>query len=602
MKYKLYENHDINEDIVRQVLKNRGISDPQKYLNVNQNDILSGSLLDNMNDAIDLYMKHFNKKNKMAVLVDEDVDGYCSAAITYLYTKRIGVNDYPIDYILHGRAKAHGITDDVFVDDDVKLLIIPDAGTNDKEQIKDLLEKGIDILILDHHELEESYNEKDLNINGNKCVIVNNQMSQNYTNKDLCGAGIVYKFLKSLDEYLWNEYADDYLDLVAFANISDVMDMRSIETKCIVNLGLENINNKFMLALIKAQEYSMKNKINIHNVAWYMTPICNGMIRVGSNEEKELLFRAFIEQDEFFEYKKRATKKNPNPEIIQESIYDRAARLSKNAKSRQDKLKEKGVKAIVKYLDNNSNDNKITMVDTTDILDSGLTGLVAIKIAEMYNKPCLLLNKHFDNKLNKEVYGGSARNVDYSPIDSIKDVMNNTGYLLGKGHANACGIVNLEIGNIENAISKFNELLKDIEYDNTYRVDFKLDINDVDISTITDLTSLEDIIGTGIEEPMIFLENIYMNKNNFEIIGKTEDTIKFSYNDIEYILFKCKEGNQLYDFLQDAWNEEDNVVFNIIGKAQWNDYDGIKRPQVNIVDLEVISTSLSNDEDEEDIW
>ena len=110
------------------------------------------------------------------------------------------------------------------------------------------------------------------------------------------------------------------------------MDMRSFETRYFTDLGLLNINNKCLQALIDAQNYSMNGKVNIHNVQWYITPILNGMIRIGSQEEKELLFRAFIEQDEFFEYKKRATKDKP-AEIIQESIYDRVARLCKNAKN-----------------------------------------------------------------------------------------------------------------------------------------------------------------------------------------------------------------------------------------------------------------------------
>lgn len=89
------------------------------------------------------------------------------------------------------------------------------------------------------------------------------------------------------------------------------------------------------------------------------------MIRIGSSDEKELLFRAFIEKDEFFEYKKRATKDKP-AETIQESIYDRAARLCKNAKSRQDKMKEKGVKAISEIVDNLPIDDKVIMVDVSD--------------------------------------------------------------------------------------------------------------------------------------------------------------------------------------------------------------------------------------------
>ena len=263
-------------------------------------------------------MKHFNNKGKIEILVDEDPDGFCSAAMMYSYIKKMNA-DYPVNYILHTRAKAHGLDDDIVISDDTKLLIIPDAGTNDTEQCRELSEKGIDILILDHHESEEK---------NPYALIVNNQMSDNYFNKDFCGAGVVYKFLQALDAETWNEFADDYLDLCALANISDVMDMRSFETRYITNLGLLNITNKCFQALIKAQDYSINGKVNIHNIQWYITPILNGMIRIGLSDEKELLFRAFIEKDEFFEYKKRATKNKP-VETIQESIYDRAARLCK---------------------------------------------------------------------------------------------------------------------------------------------------------------------------------------------------------------------------------------------------------------------------------
>ena len=68
---------------------------------------------------------------------------------------------------------------------------------------------------------------------------------------------------------LWNEYADNYLDLCAFANISDVMDMRSYETRYLTNFGLKNIHNKLLQAFINAQEYSMNGTISIHNVQWY---------------------------------------------------------------------------------------------------------------------------------------------------------------------------------------------------------------------------------------------------------------------------------------------------------------------------------------------
>ncbi len=599
LQYKLYENgNNDTSNVLAEVLKNRGIDDYNRYLNLDESVVEPYRNLDNIEEAVSLFMKHFNQKNKIGILVDEDPDGFCSAAMMYSYIKQMD-SDYPVDYILHGRAKAHGLSDDVKILSDIDLLIIPDAGTNDKNEIKHINEDGIDILILDHHELEGKNKQEDLifddALNGTiyETVIVNNQMSNNYSNKNLCGAGVVYRFLQALDEENWNEFADDYLDLCALANISDVMDMRSFETRYFTDMGLLNIQNKCFKALVDAQDYSMGGKINIHNVQWYITPILNGMIRIGSSEEKELLFRAFIEQDEFFEYKKRKPA-----ETIQESIYDRAARLCKNAKSRQDKQKEKCVSQIAEIAQHIPQEDKVVMIDTSDILDNSLTGVVAIKIAEMFNKPCILLNKFLDKKTGKITYGGSARNIDNSPIDSFKDIVNSTNILDGRGHANAFGIVGLEIDKKDDALNRLNDILQDVEYDSTYRVDFIVDIDDVTVKIVTDLARLEDIIGQGIEEPMLAIENISLTKEQFEIFGKNEDTISFMIDEIKYIQFKCKEGNQLYDWLQNAWDENDSVVFNIVGKPSINEYNGVRTPQIIIEDVVVVSTNNSDNEEE----
>lgn len=588
MQYRLYKNGENDtSNILKEVLKNRGIEDYETYLNLDESVVIPYQNLRNIESAVQLFMKHFNQKNKIGILVDSDPDGFCSAAMMYLYMKQMDC-EYPVDYILHTRAKAHGLSDDVVVPKDIQLFIIPDAGTNDVDECRELSESGIDILILDHHEKEEE---------NPYAVIVNNQMSKNYPNKDLCGAGIVYRFLQALDEENWNEFADEYFDLCALANISDVMDMRSYETRYLTDLGLLNIKNKCFLALVQAQDYSMNGRINIHNVQWYITPILNGIIRIGSPEEKELLFRAFIEQNEFFEYKKRTTKDKP-AETIQESIYDRAARLCKNAKSRQDKLKEKCVSQIAEIAQRVPQEDKVVMIDTSDILDNGLTGVVAIKIAEMFHKPCILLNKFLDKKTGKIIYRGSARNIDNSPIDSFKDIVNSTNILDGRGHANAFGIVGLEIDKKDDALNRLNDILQDVEYDSTYRVDFIMDIDDVTIKIVTDLARLEDIIGQGIEEPMIAVENINLTREQFEIFGKNEDTISFMIDEMKYIQFRCKEGNQLYDWLQNAWDENDNVGFNIVGKPLINEYNGVRTPQIIIEDVEVTDVHSNLDDDE----
>lgn len=578
MKYKLYPNNGKKNNVIEQFLFNRGIANPSKYLSLDESVTNHYTLLDNIDHATELFTKTFENKEKISILVDEDVDGYCSAAMMYNYIKSID-SGYPIDYILHEK-KAHGLKG-VDIPDDTKLLIVPDGGTNDTEQCKELSDNGIKIIILDHHESE---------CENPYAIIVNNQMSPNYPNKDFCGAGIVYKFLQSLDDFYWEELADNQLDLVALANISDVMDMRSEETKYYVDLGLKSINNKCFQALIKAQEYSIGCVVNIHNVQWNITSTINGMIRMGDKDEKEILFRAFIGTDESFEYKKRATKDKP-AEVIQESIYDRAARLSKNAKSRQDKLRDKATNEIINRVGKpKDNDNKVIIVDVTDILDPSLTGVVSIKLAEYYNRPCILLINYGDK------FGGSARNRDNSPIDSFKDVVNQTDILNGQGHANAFGILNFAVSDKDKANDKFNDMLKDIVYDSTYYVDYILDADHISVRDVIQFDNTKNLIGQGIPEPMFAVENIRLNKNDVSIFGRTEDTISFKINEVKFIQFRCKKGNPLYDWLNDAWSDDDNVVINVVGKPGINEYDGVRTPQIIIEDVNVLENNIVEEE------
>lgn len=97
---------------------------------------------------------------------------------------------------------------------------------------------------------------------------------------------------------------------------------------------------------------------------------------------------------------------------------------------------------------------------------------------------------------------------------------------------------------------------------------------------------------------MLAIENISLTRDSFEIFGKNEDTISFSIDGIKYVQFKCKAGNKLYDFLQDAWNDDDKVTFNIVGTPSINEYNGIRTPQIIIEDVTVIETSGSNNEED----
>lgn len=574
MNYRLIKNSLNDIDNPKQtILLNRGIENWKQYLNLSEDCTYDFNLLDNIDKAVGCFINHIEKKSRIHIIVDSDVDGYTSASMVYRYIKHLG-EDINVTYSLHTK-KQHGISEDVEIPDDCELLIIPDAGSNDIEQCKELVEKGIDVIILDHHICDK---ENDF------AIVVNNQMCD-YPNKNFCGAGIVYKFLKAIDDELWEDYADKMLDIVALGNISDVMDMRECETRYYVDLGLSKIRSKLFKALIEKQSYSMNGVVNITSVQFYVTPILNSMIRVGSAEDKDLLFRAFIETDEIFKYKKRG-----ETEESDEDIYTRAARLCYNAKNRQGKEVQKGVDAIDELIQEKEiYKDKVMFINVSDILGETLTGLVAIKIAEKYNRPCLLLRRQKVREDGSLYYGGSCRNFDNSPIESLKDFLDSTGtFEFVQGHDNAAGI-SIPRENVTKSIELCNERLTDVDFQKYFNVDFDMECDDLSVAFIKAIDEMKDIFGQGIKEPLVHIKNIPIWSENFFVMGKNSNSWKV-INDEGYAFVKFNvdvdkdEVLQIYNSNLDREEEYSLGSIDVVGTVSINNYNNILTPQIIIKD------------------
>lgn len=178
------------------------------------------------------------------------MDGYTSAALLINYIRmqqKYGdwVDCSPeIIHILH-TGKIHGLDDTEVMDkvlNTIKpdLFVIPDASGNNK-QYQTLTSAGIDVVVLDHHDMSERGD-------GEKVIVVNNQQSSRYKNKDLSGVGVVYQLCRVFDDMLTFVCADNYLDIVALGLVSDVMDLRSAETRFLVFEGLkpENLRSYYL--------------------------------------------------------------------------------------------------------------------------------------------------------------------------------------------------------------------------------------------------------------------------------------------------------------------------------------------------------------------
>ena len=498
-----------------------------------------------------------------------DVDGFTSSTILYNYIKFLNPNK-EIEYFLH-KGKQHGLEDmwEKLQEKEYCAILVPDAGSNDSQYAVNL---KAPILVLDHHILEDDYV-------ANNLILINNQVSEKYVNKNLSGAGVTWQFCRALDEVFNINYSKELIDLAALGIDADMMSMLSYENQYIIQTGFKNINNFFFKILIDKQSYSMNNKITPITVAFYIVPMINAMIRVGSMDEKERLFLAFIDGEKLVPCNKRGAKGTV------ELVAIESARECSNAKSRQDKLKEKIVDSLdIKIHKNGLLDNQVLFIrlDDEDDFPSELNGLVATQLSTRYNKPTIVA------RLNDEGYiRGSARGLNKSELKSFKDFLNNTNlFEYTAGHDNAFGI------SINNSyLSQFhniaNKELMNIDFGvNVYDVDFVRQAKDTDLDKIIlDLSRYEQVWGQQNPEALILVKDIFIRKEDIQIIGKNKDTLKFEKNGITYIKFHAKDIIPLL-------NQYEEMRINLIGKGNLNEWGGRQIPQLFIEDLEVFDSAL----------
>lgn len=575
----LVENSPNNlDDVIGTFLYNRNLT--KDYLDISQKDEIPFDTMRNMNEAVDVMINALAKNKKIYVLVDCDVDGYTSAAALIGYIERIPASrSYTAEYLLH-TGKQHGLTDpNIIIPEDCGLLIIPDAGSADSDQCNTLISRGCDVIILDHHDLNGSET--------NNAIVVSSQYPD-YANPQLSGVGVVYKFLQAMDDALWENNADIFLDLVALGNVADVMSMKSRETKYLVQKGLGNVVNPMFKAILDKQSFNIQETVpSIREIQFSVAPQLNALIRMGAQEDKRLLFEAMLGHDHpelEFSYKKRGSN-----EIVQENIYEYVARICQNVKASQDRAKKGSItkmKAVIK--NKNMDENKLLLCDVTGMLDETLTGVTAQAMSKEYNRPCLLLR---NVKNASDTYGGSARNSREDYIPDLKAALEETGLFeaLG-GHANSFGF-RIKKENIPALVEKTNTMFNEMSYQKTYHVDFEADLFDIPLSFFDGVHSIRRLIGKDIDEPTIYVKNIYAPLHHAALIGKDLNTLRIQLNGnegfrytipVELVKFNCGDNDPIKNDLKDSWITEDGWTISAVCTAGMNFYKGRLTPQLII--------------------
>lgn len=509
-------NKDEEITIESYLLKN-DIKDISEFINPTGKYIDNYSSYSNMDKAVKELKKHYeNNEDKIFIIQDPDVDGIVSASILYQYLKAL--KDWDISILMH-TGKQRGISDvDIFKkikEEKPNLVIVPDAGSNDKEQIDELCDLGISYIALDHHIISTP---------SDYGILVNNQDENSKVSKKGSGGLVTHKFLEALDNEFNKEWSSWFIDMVALSLLSDSMDMSDQQNRTYYHYGLETmdcVNNIFLKECIKT--FINKDTYSQRDLSFKIIPKFNAICRSKDQELKQKLFLSFIGEYD---------------------ISDMLVLCEEAHKKQQ--------KTVASIIDNNidtikkANKNNIVVFYSDDI-PSSYSGLVGGKMMSICdNKPCIV------GSIEDGYFLGSLR----SPISLGEELDNNEFVEWARGHEKACGI-KIKEENIDKLVEYYNN----VTLDYTPHIDV---LNSYSIKSIpNDLFGLfepyNSLFGKGLPKPKYYVKDIIINpKMDIFILGANRRTLKIRYNNIDIMIFNSTNQERLDLGLV---NEEDKFVY-----------------------------------------
>lgn len=509
-------NKDEEITIESYLLKN-DIKDISEFINPTGKYIDNYSSYNNMDKAVKELKKHYeNNEDKIFIIQDPDVDGIVSASILYQYLKAL--KDWDISILMH-TGKQRGISDvDIFKkikEEKPNLVIVPDAGSNDKEQIDELCDLGISYIALDHHIISTP---------SDYGILVNNQDENSKVSKKGSGGLVTHKFLEALDNEFNKEWSSWFVDMVALSLLSDSMDMSDQQNRTYYHYGLETmdcVNNIFLKECIKT--FINKDTYSQRDLSFKIIPKFNAICRSKDQELKQKLFLSFIGEYD---------------------ISDMLVLCEEAHKKQQ--------KTVASIIDNNidtikkANKNNIVVFYSDDI-PSSYSGLVGGKMMSICdNKPCIV------GSIEDGYFLGSLR----SPISLGEELDNNEFVEWARGHEKACGI-KIKEENIDKLVEYYNN----VTLDYTPHIDV---LNSYSIKSIpNDLFGLfepyNSLFGKGLPKPKYYVKDIIINpKMDIFILGANRRTLKIRYNNIDIMIFNSTNQERLDLGLV---NEEDKFVY-----------------------------------------
>lgn len=525
--------------VLAQILINRGLTEPsqaEKFINLSIGQMLDPFSFSDMAQIVNRIKQAKEKKEKIMIFGDYDVDGITSVAILKNNLDKLGLN---VDYYLPHRVKeGYGLSKNILKiaqERKINLVITVDCGTSNIREVEDLKKHNIDTIITDHHEPSI----QDL---PSAIGIINPKVKNStYKYRELAGVGVAYKLCQALTQ---SKLIDD-LDLVTLGTIADVVPLTG-ENRVFVKEGLKTFSQTKRPGLkAMIENAGIKNKkFTPTFVSFILGPRLNAAGRMDSADTSLKLLMSDNETE----------------------AQELAGMLEKHNRARQKiegKILEEAEAIINK--DVNFKKHKVIVVAKED-WHQGVLGIVASKLADRFYRPAIVIS------LNESICKGSGRSIKnfhlFHALGECSEFLHAFG-----GHAHAVGltITRESIDDFRDSINRlahdklsFEDLLPSLE------VDMELSLADLNEKTVTELEKLEPF-GMGNREPLFYTRGL---KLKGEPQALARETIKFWVTDGENtaqvigfgmssLKMNLKEADTLdlvYNARIDNWGDDPSVI------------------------------------------
>jgi len=515
--------------------------------------------LPDLKPAIQRLIKALDSGERIYVHGDYDVDGVTSTAVVAHTLKTLGANfNYNVPHRLDDGydIKRHII--DRAIEDGATLLMTVDCGIRAMDPVKYAKEKGIDVIITDHHHPSDDDEVPDC-----VAVINPNRLDSTYPFNGLAGVGIAFKVMLALAALRGADVLklrDELLEFVALGTVADVAPMID-ENRSLVFMGCQQMMTSKWPGVVELLSNAGVKTVSTTSIGYFLGPRINAIGRVAdARSALDLLLTTQSDRAKYF------------VNILETANH-----------RRKDQQAQAEAEAIA-LIEENKWDQDDILVVAAKGWHSGIVGLVAGKMAERYGRPALVMTINDDGTAR-----GSARSTRHFHIlDALNDKNIKPIFHKYGGHAFAAGF-DLNAASIPQLRTNLNLYAKDkdgIEHEKVIDIDAILPAGDITARTLEGIEPMLPF-GSGNPEPCFLSRRL--NVLESKVLGADGKHLRLQL-----------QGSSQYDPKVKAmyWRRGDmqekfsvNTKVDVVFKLSLEEWQGRTTLQMTVEDMKLSETA-----------